>query len=80
MLSFEEIDRIAAVMVNRFGIDSIRPHRRGADGACAPGASDLQVGGTSGGPVHDDQRIELAAAARDLRAAGLDRVNISLDS
>lgn len=80
VLSFEEIDRIAAVMVNRFGIDSIRltggeptvrAHLALLISKLAAHQVDLSM--TTNGS-------NLAAAARDLRAAGLDRVNISLDS
>lgn len=85
VLSFEEIERIASVMVQHLGIRSIRitggeptvrariaalvaklARLRGADGP-------VEVSMTTNGAT-------LPALAADLRAAGLARVNISLDS
>ena len=80
ILSFEEITRIARVAVERFGVDSIRltggePTVRAhlpvlVERLAALGV-DLSM--TTNGAM-------LRSQAADLRAAGLQRVNISLDS
>jgi cyclic pyranopterin phosphate synthase len=80
VLSFEEIERIAAIAVHRFGIDSIRltggePLMRAhlpvlVEKLAALGV-DLAM--TTNGST-------LAQHADELRAAGLDRINVSLDS
>src|SRR5262245_30803933 len=80
LLTFEEIDRIARVLVDQFGFESIRltggePTVR----AHLPvlierlSALDVDVALTTNGAT-------LALVAHDLAAAGLGRVNISLDS
>lgn len=80
VLTYEEIARIARVMVERFGITSIRltggePTVRGhlADlvALLAPLGTDLSM--TTNG-------ASLERLAKPLRAAGLRRVNVSLDS
>lgn len=90
VLSFEEIERIATVMVSRFGVDSIR-----LTGGEPTVRADLprlisKLATLSSGAVSSEARrvdlsmttngSSLAATAGDLRAAGLNRVNISLDS
>jgi GTP 3',8-cyclase len=80
LLTFEEIERIARVLVERFGIDSIRltggePTVR----AHLPvlirklAALDVDLALTTNGAT-------LRLLAHDLRAAGLRRINISLDT
>ena len=80
LLSFEEIERVARVLVGRFGVDSIRltggePTVR----AHLPvlvrklAALGVDVAMTTNG-------ASLALLADDLAAAGLRRVNVSLDS
>ena len=80
VLTFEEIERIARVMVDRFGIDSIRltggeptvrAHFPVLVGKLAELGVDLAL--TTNGAT-------LANQAHDLHAAGLRRINISLDS
>src|SRR5215470_11266248 len=86
LLTFEEIERLARIFVERFDVDGIRltggeptvrahlpvlvaklAQLRRADGR----KPDLSI--TTNGAT-------FPLLARDLRAAGLDRVNISLDS
>ena len=87
VLTFEEIERIARVCVERFGIDAIRltggeptvrahlPILVGRSPRCAPAAT---VGRR---PVADHQRRHAAVGgAATCAAAGLRRVNVSLDS
>src|SRR6478736_9496893 len=79
LLTFEELTRVATVCVERFGFDSIRltggePTVRArlpvlVEQLAALGV-DLSL--TTNGST-------LGATAHDLRAAGLDRINISLD-
>ena len=80
VLTFEEIERIARVCVERFGFDAIRltggeptvrAHLPVLIGKLAPLGVDLSM--TTNGAT-------LASSAADLRAAGLGRVNISCDS
>lgn len=85
VLTFEEIERVARLMVRRFGIDSIRltggePTVRAhlpvlIEKLAALSSDDrpIDVAMTTNGAT-------LAATAGDLRRAGLDRINISLDS
>jgi GTP 3',8-cyclase len=80
ILSFEEIERVAAVCVRRFGFDSIRltggePTVRARLPVLVEKLARLGVdlSMTTNGST-------LAAQAADLRAAGLDRVNVSCDS
>jgi len=86
ILSFEEIERIARVCVERFGVDSIRltggePTVRAHLPLLVSRLAALRTG--------DGRAVELAlttngallrAQAPDLAAAGLNRVNISLDT
>jgi GTP 3',8-cyclase len=80
LLTFEEMERIARVFVERFGVDGIRltggePTVR----AHLPllvaklAALDVDLSMTTNGAT-------FRLLAEDLRAAGLDRVNVSLDS
>lgn len=80
LLSFEEIERLASIMVSRYGVDSIRltggeptvrAHLPRLVKKLAALGVDLAM--TTNGAT-------LRLVADDLRAAGLKRVNISLDS
>jgi cyclic pyranopterin phosphate synthase len=80
VLSFEEIERIARLMVERFGVDSIRvtggeptvrAHLPVLVRKLAALGVDLSM--TTNGAT-------LALVAHDLAAAGLRRVNVSMDS
>ena len=80
ILTFEEITRLARIAVDRFGIDSIRitggePTVRAHLPVLVERLSALNVdlSMTTNGAT-------LRTQAADLRAAGLQRVNISLDS
>lgn len=80
LLTFEEIERVARVCVERFGFDSIRltggePTVRARLPLLVAklAALDVDLAMTTNGST-------LAASAHDLHAAGLDRLNISLDS
>ena len=85
VLTFEEITRVAAVLVGRFGIDSIRltggePTIRadltrlvGSLAGLSTEAHPVDLSMTTNGAT-------LGGSARRLREAGLQRVNISLDS
>src|SRR4051812_2979993 len=80
LLTFEELARVARVCVERFGFDSIRltggePTMRARLPILVAKLADLGVdlSLTTNGST-------LAAAAHDLRAAGLNRINVSLDS
>jgi cyclic pyranopterin phosphate synthase len=87
VLTFEEIERIARVCVERFGIDSIRltggePTVRAHLPVLVGKVAALRTGGT--GPPVDialtTNGATLRSVAGDLVAAGLRRVNISLDT
>ncbi len=80
LLTFEEIERIARVMVERYGVDSIRltggePTVRARLPILVEklAALDVDLAMTTNGAT-------LGLLADDLRAAGLRRINISLDS
>jgi len=91
LLSYEELARVAGVMVERFGFDSIRltggePTIRAHLPVLVRKLSELRVPGADGGP---DRPIDLAlttngatlrTVAHDLADAGLRRINISCDS
>src|SRR6188474_1746711 len=66
LLSYEEMARVARVCVERFGFEAIR-----LTGVLAPLGVDIAL--TTNG-------VKLPEAAHDLAAAGLRRVNISLDT
>ncbi len=80
VLSYEEIERVARVCVERFGFESIRltggeplvrAHVTRLVKMLAPLGVDLAL--TTNG-------VKLAEVAHDLAGAGLDRVNVSLDT
>jgi cyclic pyranopterin phosphate synthase len=80
LLTFEEIERIARVFVERFGFDSIRltggePTVRAHLPVLVERLArlDVDLAMTTNG-------VTLALVAADLAAAGLQRVNVSLDS
>ncbi|MCU1499752.1 MAG: moaA [Acidimicrobiales bacterium] len=80
LLTFEEIERVARVCVERFGFDSIRltggePTVRARLPVLVAklAALGVDLALTTNGST-------LEAGAHDLAAAGLDRVNVSLDS
>jgi cyclic pyranopterin phosphate synthase len=80
ILTFEEIERLARLAVERFGVDSIRltggePTVRAHLPVLVERLArlDVDLSMTTNGAT-------LASSAADLRAAGLQRVNISLDS
>ncbi|MGE0307175.1 MAG: GTP 3',8-cyclase MoaA [Acidimicrobiia bacterium] len=86
LLTFEEIERLARICVERFGVDSLRltggePTVRAHLAVLVDKLAQLRLA--------DGRKPDLALTtngatfrllAADLRAAGLDRVNISLDS
>ena len=89
LLSFEEITRIAQVCVERFGFDSIRltggePTVRAHLPRLVAMLSDLRRASGAGRRAVDlsltTNGTTFALMAGDLRRAGLDRVNLSLDS
>ncbi|MCU1375896.1 MAG: moaA, partial [Actinomycetia bacterium] len=80
ILSFEEIERVAGIAIERFGVDSIRltggeptvrAHLTVLVERLARLGVDLSM--TTNGAT-------LRSSAADLKAAGLGRVNISIDS
>jgi GTP 3',8-cyclase len=82
LLTFEEIQRVAAIFVGQFGVSSVRltggePTVRAHLPVLVRKLADLRprpdISLTTNGAT-------LALLAHDLRDAGLDRVNISLDS
>ena len=93
VLSFEEFARLAKVFVERFGVDGLRltggePTMRAHLPILVEKLAALRVPSNADSPFagrKPDLSITTNAAtfrhqAHDLRAAGLDRVNISLDS
>ena len=80
LLTFEEIERVARLMVERHGVDSIR--LTGGEPTVRAKLSTL-VGMLADLPVDlsmTTNGVTLRAQAGDLAAAGLKRINISLDS
>ena len=85
VLTFEEIERIAGVMVERYGVDSIRltggePTVRAHIVGLVERLAALR---TADGPIDlamTTNGATLGLLAPQLRAAGLARINISLDS
>src|SRR5688500_6270915 len=80
LLTFEEIERVARLCVERFGIDGIRltggePMLRAHLPVLVEKLArlDVDLAMTTNG-------VKLPESAADLRAAGLQRVNVSLDS
>src|SRR5579859_918933 len=88
VLTFEEIERIARVGVERFGFDGIRltggePTLRAHLPVLVEQLARLRVGGEGGPPVELSMTTNgatLRSMAVDLRQAGLRRINISCDS
>ncbi|HEY8525340.1 MAG TPA: GTP 3',8-cyclase MoaA [Acidimicrobiales bacterium] len=87
VLTFEEIERVARVCVERFGVDGIRltggePTVRAHLPVLVRKLAALRVGG--GGPPIDlaltTNGATLRGLAADLAGAGLRRVNVSLDT
>jgi len=93
VLSFEEIERLASIFVQRFGVDGIRltggePTVRARLSVLVEKLARLVVPADSSSPLAG-QAIDLAittngstlvSQAAGLRAAGIQRINISLDS
>jgi len=80
LLTFEEIERLARIMVERYGVDGIRltggePTVRAKLVVLVEmlAALDIELSMTTNG-------VSLPSVATDLKSAGLNRVNISLDS
>jgi GTP 3',8-cyclase len=89
ILTYEEIERVARVLVEGFGFTSIRltggePTVRAHLPVLVAKLAALQIGGVAGGPPLDialtTNGATLALAAEDLATAGLGRINVSLDS
>jgi GTP 3',8-cyclase len=93
VMTFEEIERLAAVFVGRYGVDGIRltggePTVRAHLPRLVRLLAGLRVGNDSGSPLaglKPDLALTTNGAtfrllAADLRGAGLDRVNVSLDT
>ncbi len=89
ILTFEEIERVARVCVERFGVDSIRltggePTVRAHLPVLVAKLAALHVGGAQDAPGPDLAMTTNAASLRlladDLFQAGLRRLNISCDS
>jgi GTP 3',8-cyclase len=80
VLTFEEITRVATVAVDRFGVDAIR--LTGGEPTVRAHLPVLveQLAGLGVDLSMTTNGATLRALAADLRAAGLGRVNISLDS
>jgi len=89
LLSYEEIERVARVLVERFGFTSIRltggePTVRAHLSVLVTKLAALRVGGEAEGTPVDlamtTNGATLALVAQDLADAGLGRINVSLDS
>jgi len=89
ILTFEEIERVARICVERFGVDSIRltggePTVRAHLPRLVAMLAALQIGGAEDAPGVDlamtTNGAGLCLMARDLFEAGLRRLNISCDS
>jgi cyclic pyranopterin phosphate synthase len=94
VLTFEEIERIARVCVTRFAVDGIRltggePTVRAHLPVLVAKLAALRVGGSDTPDAPDGRPVDIAlttngatlrSVASDLRAAGLRRVNVSLDT
>lgn len=80
VLSFEEIERIARVMVDRFGIHSIR--LTGGEPLVRANLDELvrRLGALGTDLSMTTNGATLARHAQSLRDAGLQRINVSLDS
>ncbi len=86
VLSFEEIGRVSRILVERFGINSLRltggePTVRAHLPRLIEQLADLRLeDGTKPNIALTTNGATLRNIAGELRAAGLDRINISLDS
>lgn len=93
VLTFEELTRLAAIFVERFGVDGLRltggePTVRAHLPVLVRKLAELRVPGDSPSPLagrKPDLSITTNAAtfrgiAHELRESGLDRVNVSLDT
>lgn len=86
VLSFEEIGRVSRILVERFGINSLRltggePTVRAHLPRLIEQLADLRLeDGTKPNIALTTNGATLRNIASELRAAGLDRINISLDS
>ena len=88
ILTFEEIERVARLCVERFGFDGIRltggePTVRAHLPVLVERLAGLRVGGAGGEPIDlamTTNGATLALLAGELRQAGLRRLNISCDS
>jgi len=80
LLSFEEIERLASIMVTRYGVDSIR--LTGGEPTVRANLDQLvkKLAALGVDLAMTTNGATLRLVAGDLRAAGLKRVNISLDS
>mgnify|MGYP006258405339 FL=1 len=80
LLTFEEIERLASLLVTRFGVESIR--LTGGEPTVRANLADL-INRLSQLPIDlsmTTNGVTLPLMAEKLRAAGLNRINISLDS
>lgn len=80
LLTFEEIERLAVLLVHRFGIESIR--LTGGEPTVRANLADL-ISRLAQLPVDlsmTTNGVTLPIMAERLKTAGLDRINISLDS
>ncbi|HEY8543651.1 MAG TPA: GTP 3',8-cyclase MoaA [Acidimicrobiales bacterium] len=85
LLTFEEITRVARVCVEVLGIDSIRltggePTVRAHLPVLVEQLAGLREGGRPLDLAMTTNGVSLRTMAGDLRAAGLDRLNVSLDT
>ena len=85
VLTFEEIERIAGLMVGRYGVESIRltggePTVRANIVGLVERLAALNVDGRPVDLAMTTNGATLRLLAGSLRSAGLDRLNISLDS
>lgn len=93
VLSYEEITRLASIFVERFGIDGIRltggePTLRAELPALVARLADLRVSSGAASPraggrpelAITTNGTQLRRTAGELRSAGLDRLNVSLDT
>jgi cyclic pyranopterin phosphate synthase len=80
LLTFEEIERVARLLVTRYGVDGIR--LTGGEPTVRAKLAVLveKLAGLGVELAMTTNGVTMPLLAADLRAAGLDRVNISLDS
>jgi cyclic pyranopterin phosphate synthase len=85
ILTFEEIERLARICVQRFGFDGIRltggePTMRAHLTTLVSKLASIDAGGRPVDLAMTTNGATLRHCAHDLRAAGLQRLNISLDT